>query len=145
MWLWLKNRATPKWNPGKRSQGLKPAVPWWFNFDPCPCVRLAYTNNVPNQQSNVMFHFMTNRPLFVLSLACFFFAASRALWLWLLAVGCWLLVVGCWLLDVGCWLLDVGCWLLVVGRGRSEVGVRGGFRGRMGQFQERFGDYGGRF
>ena len=22
-----------KWNPGKWNQGLKPAVPWWFNFD----------------------------------------------------------------------------------------------------------------
>ena len=27
--------------------------------------RLAYTNNMANQQTNVMFHFMSNRPLFV--------------------------------------------------------------------------------
>ncbi|CAJ1329421.1 unnamed protein product [Effrenium voratum] len=37
------------------------AVPHVRNFT---FTRLAYTNNVPNQQSNVMFHFMTNRPLF---------------------------------------------------------------------------------
>ena len=35
-WLWVKNRY-PKWNPGKRNQGLKP-VPWWLNFDPYPHV-----------------------------------------------------------------------------------------------------------
>ena len=33
--LWVKNRH-PKWNPGKWKQGLKPAVPWWFRFDPYP-------------------------------------------------------------------------------------------------------------
>ena len=34
--MWVKNRY-PKWNAGgKWSQGLKPAVPWWFNFDPHP-------------------------------------------------------------------------------------------------------------
>ena len=26
-WLWVKNRVTPKWNPGKWDQGLQPAVP----------------------------------------------------------------------------------------------------------------------
>ena len=31
-WLWVKNRY-PKWNPGKRKHGLKPAFAWWFNFD----------------------------------------------------------------------------------------------------------------
>ena len=31
--LWVKNRY-PKWNPGKWKHGPKPAVPWWFNFDP---------------------------------------------------------------------------------------------------------------
>ena len=31
----------PKWNPGKWNQGLKPAVPWWFNFDPYPCQRIV--------------------------------------------------------------------------------------------------------
>ena len=36
MWLWVKNMY-PKWSPGKWNQGLKPAVPWWFNFDPYPC------------------------------------------------------------------------------------------------------------
>lgn len=24
----------PTWNPGHWSQGPKPAVPWWFEFDP---------------------------------------------------------------------------------------------------------------
>ena len=32
--------------------------------------RLAYTNNMANQQTNVMFHFMSNRPLFVPSSVC---------------------------------------------------------------------------
>ena len=31
----VKIRATPKWNPGKWKQGLKP-VPGRFNFDPYP-------------------------------------------------------------------------------------------------------------
>ena len=31
-WLWVKTR-NPKWNPGKWTRGLKPAVPWWLNFD----------------------------------------------------------------------------------------------------------------
>ena len=35
-WLWVKNRATSKWNPGKWKHGVKPAVPWWFHFDPYP-------------------------------------------------------------------------------------------------------------
>ena len=34
-WQWVKNR-NPKWNPGKGKHGLKPAVPWWLNFDPYP-------------------------------------------------------------------------------------------------------------
>ena len=34
-WLWVRNRY-PKWKPGKWERGLKPAVPWWFSFDPCP-------------------------------------------------------------------------------------------------------------
>ena len=29
------NKAVPKRNPGKWNQGLKPAVSWWLNFDPC--------------------------------------------------------------------------------------------------------------
>ena len=33
--MWVKKRC-PKWILGKRTQGLKPAVPWWFNFDPYP-------------------------------------------------------------------------------------------------------------
>ena len=33
----VKNRY-PKWHPGKRKQRLKPAVLWWFNFDPHPYV-----------------------------------------------------------------------------------------------------------
>eukprot|EP00913_Durusdinium_trenchii_P007343 g6902.t1 len=37
------------------------AVPHVRNFT---FTRLAYTNNVANQQTNVLFHFMTNRPLF---------------------------------------------------------------------------------
>ena len=37
LWVWVKNRATPKWNPDKRKQGPQPAVPW-INFDPCPFV-----------------------------------------------------------------------------------------------------------
>ena len=35
-WLWVKNRVTPKWNPGEWKHGLKPAVPWWLNFDSYP-------------------------------------------------------------------------------------------------------------
>ena len=35
IWLWVKNRY-PKRNPAKWKQGLKPAVPCWFNFDPYP-------------------------------------------------------------------------------------------------------------
>ena len=34
-WLWVKNMY-PKWNPGNWKHGPKPAVPWWFYFDPCP-------------------------------------------------------------------------------------------------------------
>ena len=34
-WLWVKNRH-PKWNAGTWKHGPKPAVPWWFNFDPYP-------------------------------------------------------------------------------------------------------------
>ena len=33
-WAWVKNRY-PKWNSGKRNQGLKPAVPWCI-FEPYP-------------------------------------------------------------------------------------------------------------
>ena len=36
-WLWVRN-AYPKRNPGKWNQRLKPAVPWWFYFDPYPHV-----------------------------------------------------------------------------------------------------------
>ena len=38
-WLWVPNRY-PKWNPGKRKPGPKPAVPW-LNFDPYPSVHIA--------------------------------------------------------------------------------------------------------
>ena len=31
--LWVKN-LYPKRNPGKWNHGLKPAVSWWFSFDP---------------------------------------------------------------------------------------------------------------
>ena len=34
-WLWVKNRYH-KWNPVKWKEGLKPAVPWWFDVDPYP-------------------------------------------------------------------------------------------------------------
>ena len=34
--VWVTNRVTPKWNPGKWKHGLKPAVPWWFYLDPYP-------------------------------------------------------------------------------------------------------------
>ena len=33
--LWVKDRY-PTWNPGKWNQRLKPAVPWWTNFNPHP-------------------------------------------------------------------------------------------------------------
>ena len=39
-WPWVKNRYH-KWNPVKWKEGLKPAVPWWFNFDPYPNVLCA--------------------------------------------------------------------------------------------------------
>ena len=32
---WVPKRR-PKWNPEKRNQGRKSAVPWWSNFDPEP-------------------------------------------------------------------------------------------------------------
>ena len=34
-WVWVKNWYL-KWNPSEWKQGLKPAVPWWLNFDPYP-------------------------------------------------------------------------------------------------------------
>ena len=34
-WKWVKERFS-KWNPGKWKHGLKPAVPGWFSFHPCP-------------------------------------------------------------------------------------------------------------
>ena len=34
-WVWVENRY-PKWNPGRWKHGLKPAVVWWFHFDPYP-------------------------------------------------------------------------------------------------------------
>ena len=34
-WVWVKNRYSG-WNPGKWQQRLKPAFPWWLNFDPYP-------------------------------------------------------------------------------------------------------------
>ena len=37
-WLWVKNRY-PKWNLGKWKHGLKPAVRWWFKFDPYPAFK----------------------------------------------------------------------------------------------------------
>ena len=36
-WLWVKNRYH-KWTPVEWKEGLKPAVPWWINFDPYPHV-----------------------------------------------------------------------------------------------------------
>ena len=33
--MWVKNRYQKR-NTSKWKQGLNPAVPWWFNFDPCP-------------------------------------------------------------------------------------------------------------
>ena len=30
----VTNEATPEWKPDQWKQGPKPAVPWWFNFDP---------------------------------------------------------------------------------------------------------------
>ena len=35
LFRWVKT-AYPKWNPGKWNQRLKPAVFWWFHFDPYP-------------------------------------------------------------------------------------------------------------
>ena len=40
IWLWVKNMS-PKWNPGKWNQRLKPPVPCWFDFDPYPYGRLV--------------------------------------------------------------------------------------------------------
>ena len=31
-------KICPKWNPGKWKHGLKPAIPWWFHFDPTQMV-----------------------------------------------------------------------------------------------------------
>ena len=36
IWLWVNNFWYHKWNPVKWKEALKPAVPWWFNFDPYP-------------------------------------------------------------------------------------------------------------
>ena len=33
----VSQKMYPKWNPGNWKRGPKPAVPWWFNFDPYPC------------------------------------------------------------------------------------------------------------
>ena len=35
IWPWVKNRY-PKLDSVKWKHGLKPAVPWWLNFDPYP-------------------------------------------------------------------------------------------------------------
>ena len=40
LWLWVQSRY-PKWNPSKGKHGPKPAVPWWFNFDPYSCILLG--------------------------------------------------------------------------------------------------------
>ena len=47
MRLWVKSMY-PKWNPVKWKHGPKPAVPWWFNFDPYPYLRcfLLYRNEM---------------------------------------------------------------------------------------------------
>ena len=44
IWLWVKNWAIPKWNPGKWQHGPKPVVPWWFNFDPHPFETCGFFN-----------------------------------------------------------------------------------------------------
>ena len=49
-WLWVKKRF-PKWNPGKWKHGLKPAVSWWFNFDPYPKVRRPGGGFLPSSSS----------------------------------------------------------------------------------------------
>ena len=41
------NGCGSKWNPiGKWSQGLKPAVPWWLNFDPYPSGTFSQAGSV---------------------------------------------------------------------------------------------------
>ena len=34
IYMAMRQNLVPKWNPDKWKQGLKAAVPWWFNFDP---------------------------------------------------------------------------------------------------------------
>ena len=43
IWVWVKTRY-PKWNTDRWKQGLKPAVHWWFNVDPCPYDQLCFGN-----------------------------------------------------------------------------------------------------
>ena len=51
IWLWVKNRY-PKWNPGKWTHGLKPAVPW--------CFFLTHTHMAGGQ--NQWYHFGVGAP-----------------------------------------------------------------------------------
>ena len=50
-WLWVKNMYT-KWNAGKWKHGPKPAVPWWFNFDPYPS---KVSRGIPEHGRNFLF------------------------------------------------------------------------------------------
>ena len=62
-WLWVKNMY-PKWTPGKWKYGPKPAVPWWFNFDPDPSGRSPreVPMRCPGQLSNSRFLVQVDPP-----------------------------------------------------------------------------------
>ena len=47
----MGQESYPKWIPGKWKHGLKPAVPWWFNFDPYPNAKpCKYDMNVSSTE-----------------------------------------------------------------------------------------------
>ena len=61
-WLWVKNRYL-KWNPGKWRHGPKPAVPWWFNFDPYPNGCASKHQSTRRQPAGLRLCFHQERPI----------------------------------------------------------------------------------
>ena len=56
-------QTCPKRNPGKWNQGLKPAVPWRFNLDPCPYTWAVQRQSLGHQSPLVLVRCL-RRPLF---------------------------------------------------------------------------------
>ena len=83
---WVKHRLTPKWNPGKLNQGLKPAVPWWFNFDPYPPWLLTGnpSSQAPKRWRMHTFHWLVCTRAFtslVLGVFCWIKVVAASLWM----------------------------------------------------------------